>query len=922
MMNKNQVYKALTRPPLVFGVPISPLVIVFSFCALLAIYTNLLYFIFFVPIFFILKLLTKMDEKIFQIIGTKIHLLPQKIKSLPIKSKINAFYYSSINYSARSKSKLNLISELKMIDIEKAISLNQIIPYSTQIDNDKIMDRNGFLLSTWEIEGISYALRDDHSLDAYKNKLNSLFITLAIDNISFYFHTIKDNSEDRLEGKFENAFAREINDKYFRSLENSKEYMESRLFVTVIFKKNRAEKLAYRMAKDEDKKSDIEMRIHDFDEKCNSIETILNSFGARKLTCYKKNDQLYSQQLEFYNYLLTFKKQPIKVLNTHIYSYLGGADYSVYNGIIKVIKGNDIAYCQCIEIKDWVSYSEAGFLDELANFPAKLIISQSFTPLSKAEARSTIIKQIKQLKSADDDAVQQRADLEVALEQLINGDFVLGSHHFSVFLFANSEEELSKIINLFNAKMADLGFITAINRLAVEESFFSQLPSNFKFRQRLSDITSINFADFNSLHNNPIGKQQNNAWGEAVTVFKTNANQPYYFNFHQSKQGRDDFGEMVLAHTLVIGKSGTGKTMTLDFLLTQLMKFSVESSFPQKSENKKFTAFFFDKDYGAKIAVKALGGVYNELKLGQPTHFNPFMLDSSDDNIIFLNELIQMLAYGEDVPSISIKNKINLAVNSLMNMAKEERTYPISRLLQSIQEDNDDNSLLKRLTIWSNGNANGWVFDNEFDSLNFDIAPLFAFDGTEILDKKEIVSPISFYLLYRIRQILDGRRLPIIMDEFWMWLNSPSFEPFIKDGLKTFRKLNAFMVFATQSPDEVLRSSIARTIVEQIETFLFLPNAKADFDQYTKQLQVSEKEYKIIKNLADDSRQFLIKKADDPSVARGNSVLAKIDLGGLGKGNLKILSASMDNITIMEKAIKEVGNNPDDWIPIFKDKCV
>jgi len=664
------------------------------------------------------------------------------------------------------------------------------------------------------------------------------------------------------------------------------------------------------------------MRIKDFDEKSNAIETVLNSFGARKLTCYKKDGELYSQQLEFYNYLLTFKKQPIKVLNTNVYNYLGGADYSVYNGIIKVIIGNKITYCQCIEIKDWVSYSEAGFLDELASFPAKFTISQSFTPVSKSEARKVIIRQIKQLKSADDDAVQQRLDLEEALVQLINGDFVLGAHHFSVFLFAESEEELSKTINLFNAKMSDLGFITSINRLAVEESFFSQLPANFKFRQRLSDITSLNFADFNSLHNNPIGKQQHNAWGEAVTVFKTDANQPYYFNFHQVKKGRDDFGEMVLAHTLVIGKSGTGKTMTLDFLLTQLMKFSVESSYPVNSENKKFTAFFFDKDYGAKIAIKALGGIYNELKLGAPTHFNPFMLDNTDDNIIFLNELIQMLAYGEEIPSISTKNKISLSINALMNMPKEERTYPISRLLQSIQEDDDENSLLKRLTIWSNGNSNGWVFDNSFDSLDFESAPIFAFDGTEILDKKEIVSPISSYLLYRIRQILDGRRLPIIMDEFWMWLNSPSFEPFIKDGLKTFRKLNAFMIFATQSPDEVLRSPIARTVVEQIETFLFLPNAKADLDQYTKQLQVSEKEYKIIKNLADDSRQFLIKKADDPAVGRGNSVLAKIDLSGLGKGNLKILSASMDNIAIMEKIIQEVGDNPNDWISLFKERCV
>lgn len=921
-MIQNKVYKALTRPPLVFGVPIAPLIIAFSFCALISVYLNLFYFVFFIPIFFALKILTKIDEKIFQAFGTKIYLLPKKLKSLPIRNKINAFYYSSVDFSSKNKSKVNLMSELKMIDIEKAISLNQIIPYSSQVDESIVMDRNGFLLSTWEIEGVSYALRDDKSIEIYKNKLNNLFLSLANDNLSFYFHTVKDLSNNRLDSLFDDDFANEINKKYFASLENTKEYMETRLFVTVIYKRNQPDRLSYRMASDEDKKSSIQNRINDFNEKMNAIESVLNSFSAKKLKCYKKDNYLYSEQLEFYNYLLTFTKQPIKVLNTQICNYLGGADYSAYNGIIKVMNGKNITYCQCIEIKDWVAYSEAGFLDELAVFPSKMILTQSFTPMGKAEARKVITRQIKQLKSAEDDAIQQRLDLEEALEKLINGDFVMGNHHFSAFLFSDSEEQLNKTINEFNSKMSDLGFITSINRLATEESFFSQLPSNFKFRQRVGDITSINFSDLNSLHNNPVGKQDRNAWGDAVTVFKTSANQPYYFNFHQVKQGRDDFGQTPLAHTLVIGKSGTGKTMILDFLLTQMMKYSTDNSFPVDSESKKFTAFFFDKDYGAKIAIKALGGVYNELKLGKPTNFNPFLMDNNEGNIEFLNSLVQMLAYGQEDLTVTIKNKISLAINAVMSQPVSERHYPISRLLQNIQDDDNEDSLRKRLALWSHGNTNGWVFDNEIDNLDFDTSLIFGFDGTEILDKKEIVTPISAYLIYRIRKVQDGRRVPIYMDEFWLWLNSPAFEPFIKDGLKTFRKLNSFMVFATQSPDEVLKSPIARTIVEQIETFLFLPNEKADYEQYTKQLKVSDKEYHIISHLADDSRQFLIKKADDPSIARGNSVLAKIDLSGLEKSDLKILSASAENIVIMEKIINEVGEHPNDWLPIFRSKCV
>ena len=135
------------------------------------------------------------------------------------------------------------------------------------------------------------------------------------------------------------------------------------------------------------------------------------------------------------------------------------------------------------------------------------------------------------------------------------------------------------------------------------------------------------------------------------------------------------------------------------------------------------------------------------------------------------------------------------------------------------------------------------------------------------------------------------------------------------------RKKNGFIVPITQSPDEIIKSKIARAIIEQVETFIFLPNSKADYHEYTHEFKVSEKEYSIIRNLEDDSRMFLVKKGSEND-SRGNTVVAKLDLSALDRGSMKVLSGSADNVAIIDTIVEEVGDNPQDWLPIFKEKML
>jgi type IV secretion system protein VirB4 len=87
-------------------------------------------------------------------------------------------------------------------------------------------------------------------------------------------------------------------------------------------------------------------------------------------------------------------------------------------------------------------------------------------------------------------------------------------------------------------------------------------------------------------------------------------------------------------------------------------------------------------------------------------------------------------------------------------------------------------------------------------------------------------------------------------------------ENFAKDGPKTWRKLNAVMCLATQSPSDVLDSPISRTLVEQTPTKVFFPSADASFQEYTQGFGLSEREFKLIRHeLESGSRMFLVKQA-------------------------------------------------------------
>jgi type IV secretion system protein VirB4 len=517
--------------------------------------------------------------------------------------------------------------------------------------------------------------------------------------------------------------------------------------------------------------------------------------------------------------------------------------------------------------------------------------------------------------NAGDFALSQTTELKDALDALTSNEFVMGDHHFSLQIIADVPDvgaegrgarlkALNDAIALARSWLADTGMLVAREDLALEAAFWAQLPGNFPYRPRKAPITSRNFAAMAPFHNYPIGRALGNHWGEALSMFVTSARSPYYFSLHASDPVDPDGGSRKdTGHTLICGPTGSGKTVFIGFLIAMLSRQGA-------------TQVIFDKDCGLEILVRALAGDYLPLKNGVPTGFNPLQLPITPANIEFLKVWLRELARGEPGPagdSRSVRQAADLDQALRGTLSLEPSARRLSRLVEFL-DPTDPEGLHARLARWceSHHGDYAWVFDNACDTVvaRLSGAALIGFDVTEFLDHSLTRAPITLYLFHLVRQLLDGRRFVCWMDEFWRLLADRAFENFAKDGPKTWRKLNAVMCLATQSPSDVLDSPISRTLVEQTPTKVFFPNADADLAEYTQGFGLTQREFRLIKEqLEPGSRMFLIKQAH-------HSVVCQLDLKGFD-AELAVISGRTHQVQRMQRIISASGTEPKAWLPQF-----
>jgi type IV secretion system protein TrbE len=283
-----------------------------------------------------------------------------------------------------------------------------------------------------------------------------------------------------------------------------------------------------------------------------------------------------------------------------------------------------------------------------------------------------------------------------------------------------------------------------------------------------------------------------------LMITKTDGSTPFRLSTHVGDVG----------HTLIVGPTGAGKSVLLALLVLQIRRYP------------KSKIFCFDKGGSVRATILGLGGAYYDLGADEGIAFQPLAGIDADADRAWAAEWVGGLLSHEKIEiTPEVKGTLWSALASLSTAPIPERTLTgLSVLLQS-------NALRQALQPYTLSGPYGRLLDADQDHLG--MGPIQAFEMEALMQGRTAVLPILTYLFHRLESQFDGSPAWLILDEAWVFLDDPMFANRIREWLKTLRKKNVSVVFATQSLADIQRSAIAPALIESCPSRIFLPSPQA-----------------------------------------------------------------------------------------------
>jgi type IV secretion system protein VirB4 len=766
------------------------------------------------------------------------------------------------------------------------------LPYLAQIDDHTVMLRDGRLMQVLALDGLLFETADTAEINYRKGLRDAMLQAVGSSRFALYHHIIRRPVEPQLDATFPDQFSASLDAAWQRKL-STKRLFTNDLFLCLIRRPlqgrgGAAERIGRFLGRSTSEEKDFALagERRALDAARDALLAALSSYGARLLGTYDLKGGRCSEILEYLSSLYNGELRPVLLPESDIGNHLPCRRVSFGAQTVELSASGELerSFLGIVAVKEYPAQTVPGMLDELMRLPVELAVTQSFGFVDRQAALGKVNLALRRMRAADDEALSLRGELGIARDDLAAGRSAFGEHHLTIAVRGASPAEVDEGVAEVQAALTDLGLIAVREEMALEPAFWAQFPGNFGYIPRRGLVASRNFASLASMHNFPVGKAEGNHWGQAVAVLETTAAGPYNFNFHHG-----DLGNFT-----VIGPSGSGKTVVLNFLVAQARKFDPR-------------VVFFDKDRGAELFLRAIGGRYDVLRAGEPSGLNPLLLDDTPENRRFLVDWLTRLV-SEPGRTLDAEEsaRIKDAVDANMLAPRAYRRLGhFAQLLRGEQRPHAGD-LASRLAPWWGSGERAWLFDNEEDLTDL-VHRVTGFDMTRILDDPVVRTPAMMYLFHRVEERLDGTPAIIVVDEGWKALDDEVFTARIRDWEKTIRKRNGIVGFATQSAEDALSSRIASAIVEQAATQIFMANPKAQARDYMTGFGLTQHEYDLVRTLPDNAHAFLIKHGQE-------SVVARLDLSG-EQDLLTILSGRERSVRLLDAIRAEAGDDPDAWMP-------
>jgi type IV secretion system protein VirB4 len=448
---------------------------------------------------------------------------------------------------------------------------------------------------------------------------------------------------------------------------------------------------------------------------------------------------------------------------------------------------------------------------------------------AKRKSIAAIVKEVMTNEAStlvDSDAANKAVDADLALQELGSDDVGEAYVTATVTVWDEDSGLAAEKLRLVEKVIQGRDFTCMPEGVNALEAWLGSLPGHAYANVRQPPLSTLNLAHMIPLSAVWAGPERDEHFKAPPLLFgKTEGATPFRLSLHVGDVG----------HTLIVGPTGAGKSVLLALMAMQFRRYP---------ENQIFA---FDFGGSIRAAALAMGGNWHDLGgsistgTSNSVSLQPLARIDESTECAWAAEWIAALLAKEGVTiDPAAKELVWSTLASLASSPVAERTITgLAVLLQST-------ALKQALQPYCVGGPSGRLLDAEAEQLG--TASVQAFE-TEGLIGSSAAAAVLTYLFHRIEACLDGRPTLLIIDEGWLVLDDAAFAQQLREWLKTLRKKNASVVFATQSLSDIGNSAIAPAIVESCPTRVFLPNERAIEPQITaiyRQFGLNDRQIEIV----------------------------------------------------------------------------
>ncbi|RZA08974.1 MAG: hypothetical protein EOO68_01400 [Moraxellaceae bacterium] len=719
---------------------------------------------------------------------------------------------------------------------KKAKGLPDILNYAALVDSGVVMNKDGSIMVGYFYRGDDIGSATNDERNYITNRVNAALSRFGNGWVSWHDAArIADNYYPESErNHFPDPISKLIDDHRRQGFQQEgghyvTEYVMVISYMPPLRVSSKVNDLIWRDDANMPKKSVQDQILDYFYKHLATFEDLIGgTIALQRMKGYTVTDQFGREHLrdELVNYLMycltgRFIELNIPPYGAYMDTYLGG--HVLVTGDTPKIGNN---YICPVAIEGYPPESYPNILAVLEALPLSYRWSSRMIYLDQHEALSELNKVKRKWKQKvrgffaqtfktqnaqiNEDALLMSVDANNAITEASSGLVTFGYFTSIVVIQGENLEEVHEQSRFVVREIQRLGFTCRTETINSLEAWLGTLPGHAMPNIRRPLIHTLNQSDLLPLSNIWAGRTECPCpyyppHSPPLMYGSTNGATPFRINLHV-----DDLG-----HTLIFGPTGAGKSVLLNTLAVQFLRY------------KDAQIFAFDKGNSAWAASLACGGKHYDI--GGEENVLSFAPLSAIDTDVDLNWAIEWIGtcyHLQTNQTLTPKQKSE--VTRAMKLLREEKVpgeRSITDFLLTVQ-DEDVRSALKHYSI---DGILGSLLDARHDGLITGNEHWTVFEIEHLMEMGEAnLLPVLLYLFRRIEKSLNGRPTMLILDEAWLMLGHPAFRAKIREWLKVLRKANCLVCMATQSLTDAVSSGIFDVLIESCPTKILLPNPEAD----------------------------------------------------------------------------------------------